>query len=240
MKTVTAIIPTYNRFKYLLNTIKSIKTQTYSNIEIIVINDSSTQKEYYQYDWHSSGVTIIHLGENSRKKFGYPCGGFVRNQGSKIASGEYIAFCDDDDIWLPEKIELQLNAMIKDNTKMSSSDGLIGSGVFDVSKDYKLYNEENYKNTLQNIYKKRGSDKLNNGFPEIWDYDFLKTHNCMITSSVIIEKKVLESINYMNNLRNGREDYDCWLRCLKEINKSSYVKTPCFYYDRGHGDGREY
>ena len=46
---VSVIIPTFNRFKYLLNTIKSIKKQTYKNIEIIVVNDRSTQKEYYDY-----------------------------------------------------------------------------------------------------------------------------------------------------------------------------------------------
>lgn len=46
MDKVSVIIPTYNRFKYLLNTIKSIKEQTYLNIEIIVVNDKSTEKEY--------------------------------------------------------------------------------------------------------------------------------------------------------------------------------------------------
>jgi glycosyltransferase involved in cell wall biosynthesis len=46
MDKISIIIPTYNRFNYLLNTIKSIKKQTYSNIEIIVVNDKSTQKEY--------------------------------------------------------------------------------------------------------------------------------------------------------------------------------------------------
>ena len=43
---VSVIIPTFNRFKYLLNTIKSVKEQTYTNIEIIVINDCSTEREY--------------------------------------------------------------------------------------------------------------------------------------------------------------------------------------------------
>ena len=45
METVSVIIPTFNRFKYLLNTIESVKKQTYTNLEIIVINDKSTQKE---------------------------------------------------------------------------------------------------------------------------------------------------------------------------------------------------
>lgn len=56
MDKVSVIIPTYNRFKYLLNTIKSVKAQTYLNIEIIVVNDKSIQKEYYGYDWKSNNI----------------------------------------------------------------------------------------------------------------------------------------------------------------------------------------
>ena len=47
MDLISVIIPTYNRFNYLLNALDSIKKQTYTNIEIIVVNDSSTQNEYY-------------------------------------------------------------------------------------------------------------------------------------------------------------------------------------------------
>lgn len=102
---VSVIIPTYNRFTYLLNTIESIKNQTYKNIEIIVVNDRSTQKEYYEYDWN--GVTVIHLEKNSKDIFGFACpGGYQRNYGINIASGKYIAFCDDDDIWFPTKLEI--------------------------------------------------------------------------------------------------------------------------------------
>ena len=117
MKKVSVIIPTYNRFKYLLNTIKSIKEQTYKNFEIIVINDCSTQKEYYEYNWEKNDVIIINLEENSKKKFGFACIGYVRNQGIEIATGHYIAFCDDDDIWFPNKLELQIDRIIKTNCK---------------------------------------------------------------------------------------------------------------------------
>ena len=61
MDKVSVIIPTYNRFKYLMNTLKSVKEQTYSNIEIIVVNDRSSQKEYYEYDWQENNIRIIHL-----------------------------------------------------------------------------------------------------------------------------------------------------------------------------------
>ena len=100
---VSVIIPTYNRFNYLLNTIESIKQQTYKNIEIIVVNDCSTEKEYYLYDWNKHNIIIKHLEKNSKNRFGYACAGFVRNKGIELATGKYIAFCDDDDIWFPKK-----------------------------------------------------------------------------------------------------------------------------------------
>jgi teichuronic acid biosynthesis glycosyltransferase TuaG len=96
MDKVSVVIPTYNRFEYLLNTIKSVKTQIYQNIEIIVVNDKSTQKEYYDYDWSGNNIKIIHLDMNSKDKFGFASPSFVRNKGIEVSSGKYIAFCDDD------------------------------------------------------------------------------------------------------------------------------------------------
>ena len=239
MEKVSVIIPTYNRFKYVLNAIESIKKQTYSNLEIIVVNDRSTQNEYYEYDWNKINVKMIHLDVNTKQKFGYPCAGYVRSRGIEEAMGKYIAFCDDDDVWFSRKIELQILAMKMSGCKMCSTDGLIGSGIYDGSKKYKKYNAEYFFDTLKCIYESKNSDLLKNGFPQVWSQDFLKIHNCMITSSVIIERQILEKINNFKNLKNGKEDYDCWLRALQYTN-SFYVNDICFYYDLRHGDGQNY
>jgi len=69
MDKVSVIIPTYNRFKFLLDTIQSIQEQTYTNIEIIVVNDCSTESDY-SCDWNFRHVQMIH-DENSKSKFGY-------------------------------------------------------------------------------------------------------------------------------------------------------------------------
>lgn len=239
MEIVSVIIPTYNRFKYLLNTIKSIKEQTYSEIEIIVVNDNSTEKEYYNYNWNVNNIRIIHLEKNSKDIFGYACAGFVRNKGIECSCGKYIAFCDDDDIWFPNKLELQIKSMQSTGCKMSSTDGLIGNGIFDPAKVYKKYNDEHYFHTLKKIYRSKGNKSLDNGFPIIWDLEFLKVHNCVICSSVVLEKSILDRINMMKCVKNGQEDYDCWLRSLEHTN-SVYVKDICFYYDNGHGYGQNY
>jgi GT2 family glycosyltransferase len=237
---VSVIIPSYNRYQLMLNAVKSVKEQTYKNIEIIVVNDCSPEKEYYDNSNNIlNGVIMIHLEENSRNKLGYPCAGYVRNIGIKRATGKYIAFLDDDDIWLPNKLEQQIKMMNMTSCKMSCTDGLIGNGLYDINKTYAVYNAEHFYNTLQNIYRYRGSSLLDNGFPDIWDLNFLKIHNCCITSSVVIERSVLDKINNMNELTNGNEDYDCWLRVLEHTN-IVYVKDICFYYDDGHGYGQNY
>ena len=222
-----------------MNTIKSVKDQTYKNIEIIVVNDCSTNKDYYSYNWLENDIKIIHLEKNSREKFGFPCpGGYQRNFGIDKSTGKYIAFCDDDDIWFPQKIELQLKAMKKSGLKMSSTDGLIGKGLYNFKKSYKKYNSEHFYKTLQNIYRRKGSNLLEKGFPQIWTFDFLKIHNCMICSSVILDKEIINKVGKFIIAKES-EDYEYWLKALKHTS-SIYVTDVCFYYDDNHGEGKNY
>lgn len=178
------------------------------------------------------------MDKNSKNIFGYPCVGYVRNKGIEKSTGKYIAFCDDDDIWFPKKIELQINAMKKSGCKMSSTDGLFGKGIYDETKHYRKYNAEHYYKTLQNIYKRKNSNLLENGFPEIWTLDFLKIHNCVINSSVIADKNMLVKVGLVPFNRRA-QDYECWLRILEHTD-SIYVRDVCFYYDAGHGDGQNH
>lgn len=237
---VSVIIPTYNRFHHLLNTIDSIKSQTFKNIEIIVVNDGSTEENYYRYNWQ--GVIIINLKENTKIKYGYGNIGYVRNRGIERATGKYVAFCDDDDIWFPEKIELQLKAMKDNECEMSSTDGLIGKGVYDSSKNYKKYNGNHFKHVLKNIDNGKYTD-----FPKIWDYKFIRKHNFFINSSVIVSKRLLDKICtidktqtniYVPYKRYG-QDYACWLNILNHTN-SVYVDEICFYYNDSHGNGKSH
>jgi glycosyltransferase involved in cell wall biosynthesis len=237
MKKVSVIIPTYNRFDCLLRTMQSVKEQSYENIEIIVVNDRSTQKEYYEYDW--TGVKIIHLEKNSKEKFGYACpGGYQRNFGMKIAEGDYIAFCDDDDIWFPTKIELQIKAMNETGCKMSCTDGLIGWGVYNENKVYSKYNAEYQYNVIKDIYQRKGSSLLDNGFPKIWNLDFLQIHNCAVCSSIIIDKDIVNKVGDFI-IQGCSDDYQYWLRALQHTN-IIYLNDVCFYYDAHHGGGKNY
>lgn len=99
---VSVIIPTYNRRKKLARAIDSALSQSYKNIQVIVIDDGSTDgtRELVLDRYHDE---ILYIGLS--RNFG---GNYARNQGVKHAEGEYLAFLDSDDEWLPSKLECQL------------------------------------------------------------------------------------------------------------------------------------
>lgn len=232
---VSVIIPSYNRFKYLLEAIDSVRLQNYENIEIIVINDGSTQEEYYHFEFDKD-VTIINLKENQKKIHGFGPGS-IRNFGTNVANGEYLAFLDDDDIWLENKLETQINQMISEGYKLSSTEGFYGEGRYRKDKNYLLYNQEKYMKDYKYLYRKTNFIK-NNQLPRVWDIEFTNIWNCFITSSVIVEKEIFNKLGGFRNLPLWA-DYDCW-KGLQQLTKSLYINTPLFYFDGKHGDGRNY
>lgn len=103
-KMVSVIIPTYNRGYIIRKSIDSVLSQTYSDFELIIIDDGSTDNT----------KDIIEAYKDSRIKYVYQensgaCA--ARNNGVLLAKGEYIAFHDSDDTWLPDKLEKQIQAI---------------------------------------------------------------------------------------------------------------------------------
>jgi len=226
---VSVVITTYNNFQSLLCTIKSIQNQTYKNIEIIVVNHFSTESEYYNYDWTKNNLIIIHCEKNkTQNSKNTSSGGYQKNLGIEVSTGKYIAFCKDTDIWFPKKIQLQLNSMIKTDCKISSTDGLIGSGLYDSKLSYKKYNAEHYLDRLKVIFKNKNSTFLDNGFPKIWNLDFLNIHNCIVKSSVMITRYIIEKTGQFDTSQHDY-DYNYWLRVLHYTN-CVYIEDICFYY----------
>lgn len=225
MDKVSVIIPTYNRFDYFCQCLDAVKNQTHKNLEIIGVNDASNEPKYYR---RYEGVTMIHLPVNSQQLFGFPCGGYVRNVGLSLATGDYVAFVDDDDVWLPQKIALQLAGMKACRVQMSCTEGLYGRGFYDASVNYALYNKEHYWQILKRIM------NLVDDFPDVWDQEFIRRHNAIICSSVMVKKDLVLKTGPFKHVRNGLEDYDYWLRCLEHTN-CLYIKSPLIYYDGAHG-----
>lgn len=234
MNKISVIIPSYNRFTYLVTAIKSVTNQTYPLIEVIVINDGSTDPRYYTQELQGLlpvGSIVVHSAKNSSEVIGsVGKAAYTRNIGLRVATGEYIAFLDDDDEWLPSKLETQMELMKRFNCEMSSSDALSGNGVYISDKVYQRYLADVHKS----FYLSLNIDK----FPDVWDDAFLQRHNSCITSSVIVSRNVIDKIGFMPYLRVG-EDYAYWLRAIKHT-KCAFSHIPLVHYDNGHGDGVQY
>jgi glycosyltransferase involved in cell wall biosynthesis len=97
---ISVVIPFYNREKYIDETIQSVRAQTLQPLEIIIVNDCSRQSSRRHLDRYEGDCRIIDLPVN----VGLPG---ARNAGIRAARGRFIAFLDDDDIWLPQKLEIQ-------------------------------------------------------------------------------------------------------------------------------------
>ena len=139
---VSVIIPTYNRPTYLQRAIGSTLNQTYENLEIIIIDDCSTQDI----------STVINEFQDNRIKYFKNTTNqgsvFSRNRGLSICTGEYVNFLDDDDEILPQKIEFQIAKFNESNVENL---GVVSCDMEYKRKDINMLKKNHLKG---NIYKK--------------------------------------------------------------------------------------
>ena len=113
---VSCIIPTYKRNDMLPRAIDSVLRQTYKNIEILIVDDNEPDDEFFLKNVellksYSKYPNVIHIKQEHHVN-----GAVARNLGINKAKGEFIAFLDDDDVWLPEKIEKQVSYLNKNKS----------------------------------------------------------------------------------------------------------------------------
>jgi glycosyltransferase involved in cell wall biosynthesis len=118
MSLVSVIIPNYNYARFLSKAINSVLAQTYPNIEIIVVDDGSTDNSLAILARYEDRVQVLAQANQGVAR--------ARNNGVARSSGEYLAFLDADDLWLPAKIEKQVELFEK-NTAL----GLVHVGIED-------------------------------------------------------------------------------------------------------------
>jgi len=186
---VSVIIPTYNRQKLLPKAIKSVLNQTFKNFELIIVDDGSTDntKEIIK-EFQKRDPRIKYIWQEN---FGAPAG--PKNTGIKNSKGEYIAFLDDDDEWLPEKLEKQIE-LFEDNIGFVGCNILIVDQISQLLKKFKMP-EYPYK-----IF-----------FEKLLGGDFTFT-----SSIVVVKREVLDEFGFFDeNLKFG-DDWDLWLRISKK------------------------
>ena len=119
---ITVVTPTYNRVEYLGKAIDSVLSQTYSDFELIIVDDnpvdSDARKKTEELVGNYSDARIRYL--KNPMNLG---GAASRNRGIDEAKGNYIAFLDDDDMYLPDRLEVQYKKMVENGWEVSVMDG---------------------------------------------------------------------------------------------------------------------
>ncbi|WP_100400331.1 glycosyltransferase family 2 protein [Bacillus sp. FJAT-44742] len=112
---ISVITPSFNSERFIKETIQSVKSQTYSNWEMIIVDDASTDKTREIIDEESKSekrIKVLYLEKNSGPAV-------CRNKAIDMACGDYFAFLDSDDIWHPKKLETQVKFMEREELAFS-------------------------------------------------------------------------------------------------------------------------
>ncbi|WP_226536270.1 glycosyltransferase family 2 protein [Fictibacillus halophilus] len=207
---VSVVIPSYNPGKLLESAVRSIENQTYKNIEIIIVDDGSTDGTREWLKQNSSRLKFFFQDNSGASK--------ARNKGVSLSSGEYIAFLDADDIWLPSKLEQQVELLQHNNISFVFTNGFIVNGDVD------------YEDIINNI--------SNNEYNQIFDtyvrpprlVDFtsnFRVHS-VPTSSILVEKSLFKEVNGFPNLVQG-EDF-VLLQLLLSLKPAISISNPLMIY----------
>lgn len=202
---VSIIIPTYRRDLSLLNALKSLSSQTYSNIEVILIDDNCNKDWNLKVNWIVNQSLWIHQGNfvyivNDKNRGSAKS----RNIGIEKARGDYISFLDDDDIYMPDKIESQVKDMIKSKAEYSLT-------------DLWLYNEK--RELIEK--RKRQSLKVDLTTKELLKIHFM--YHLTGTNVLMFERKYLNKIGGFDSVDVGDEFY-LMQKAIENEGKLSYLR----------------
>lgn len=201
---VSVIIPTYKRDISLERAIKSVMNQTYSNIEIIVIDDNNPLDEYSD----KTSKIISKFQSNDKLLFiknGTNIGSArTRNVGIKNSTGEYITFLDDDDLYECNKIKNQVEFMVKNDIDMSFTDLILKD------KNDKIFSIRNY-------------EKLNN-FDEKTLIRYHLMNHITGTDTFMYKRELLEKLRGFDPIDIGDEFYLMY-KTIKSGAKIGYLPT---------------
>ena len=187
---VSVIIPTYNRAALLPRAIRSVLNQSFQDFELIIVNDGSTDNtEEVVKSFEDNKIRYIRHEKNRG-------GSAARNTGIKAAQGQYIGLLDDDDEWLPEKLEKQINKF----QGLSEGYGVVYSG-------------------FSYVYDKKGEIICNN-VPMLRGnvYDSL-IKGCILGSPTPVIKKIcFQKAGFFDETLPSCQDWDMWIRISKNYN----------------------
>lgn len=200
MPKVSVVIPAYNAMTYLPDTLNSVLQQTFSDFEVLIIDDGSTD---YIQAWVAQNITDSRVKLIAQANQGLSA---ARNTGIANAQGEYIAFLDADDLWEPTKLEVQVHYL--DN---NSAVGLVYNwiGVIDAEgkPTGRVWGGNIEGNVLEEILQR----------------------NIIDCPSVLVRRKCFDELGVFDTMLRSVEDWDMWIRIATRY-PFAVTKEPLVYY----------
>ena len=204
MFTVSVIIPAYNRCQLLRRALLSVYKQTVQAEEIIVIDDGSTDGTEEMLGKEFPDVKYT-FQENAGVSA-------ARNLGIRQAKGEWLAFLDSDDEWLPEKLEKQL-ASLENNPEMR------------ICHSDEIWKRDGVRVNAMNKHNKKGG----------WIFQHCLPLCAMSPSSIIIHRSIFAQVGLFDIALPACEDYDLWLRITARY-PVLFIDQPLIVKYGGHDD----
>ncbi len=201
---ISIIIPTFNRCQHLKRALDSIAQQIVSEYEIIIIDDGSTDGTTEMVEKYYPQVEYFYQANEGVSA--------ARNKGLTLAKGDWIAFLDSDDEWLPGKLASQVNALKSmPNYKICHTEELwVRNGV---------------RVNQMKKHKKSGG----------WIFKHCLPLCAMSPSSILIHRSIFDDVGYFNPALPVCEDYDMWLRISAKY-PVIYIEEPQIIKYGGHED----
>lgn len=184
-------MPAYNAAKYIEESIFSAQNQTFKDWELIVIDDGSIDDTAQIVKrLQKSDNRIVYFYQSNKRL------GAARNAGLRLAKGKYIAFLDSDDLWYPEKLELQVKLIESNKYDLVFTNGYILNDPSGLIEDYP---------SISGNYDSESMYKM-----EFWG-------NHIPVLSVLATKEIVEKTGFQGETENlfGCEDWDFWLRMAR-------------------------
>lgn len=200
MPVISVIIPAYNAASTILETIDSVREQTFSDIEIIIINDGSTDQTL---------ELLSTINDSRLKVISYENGGLsvARNRGISHARGEFLAFIDADDLWTPDKLQLQFEAL-----QRHPEAGVAYSWTHFMDEHGESFHSDKPIFFEGNVY----------GKLLVWNF-------IASGSNPLIKKQAIDSVGEFEPSVSGAADWDYWLRLAAHWPFAVVPKPQIFY-----------
>ncbi len=181
---ISVIIPTYNMAEYVGEAIDSVLSQTYKNIEIIIVDDGSKDNTREILKRYNSCIKYIYQENKGLSA--------ARNTGIRVSKGAFLAFLDADDMWLPEKLECQIRLISIYNTV-----GIVGCSDYIINEETKIIelfqrnNDPCKKGLLKTLFMR---NMVSGG------------------SEALVRRECFEKVGLFDERLKSAEDWDMWLR----------------------------